>query len=140
MSLVFPLANTDDQTIQLDFPCADGPMEIVDNSLVRYVLQRVRMITVANTRVDSVRPDDRRMRDTLSGLDSKCTVTKDENVLSFYFDAPASLFGHEGVKRLMLCHSMFPTQGTVIIGCARCWLRTARTSACPVCRTQGVQV
>lgn len=119
-----------DQTIQLDFETIP-PTAIVEN--VRYAILRVRMITFSGETINSIQPDDVRMRETVRGLTN---LQLCRNVLCFNFDNgndPLCLFGIEGVKWLMLCYGMFPLEGWTTVTAELVEKTGMEAGFCPIC-------
>jgi len=117
--LTFRPVNTPETVFQLDFD-ASPPVVIVDSvEEERYAILRVRLFTVSSQQVDSIRPDDPRMYETLLGAQALVSsVHLNETVLCLNFDMnnnnPPRLFGiEEGIKRMMLCRSLFTQQQTL---------------------------
>jgi hypothetical protein len=126
--LSFRPVNTPETLFQLDFD-ASPPVAIV-NSVQRYAILRVRLFTVSSQQVDSIKPNDPRMYETLLGAEA-LSVHLNETVFCLNFDVsnPPHLFGiEEGVKRMMLCHSLFPQRLTIVTEPA-----SSNGELCPIC-------
>lgn len=113
--LVFRPVNNSSTAIELDFDARPPTLVVVADDQERrsvhysyYSILRVRLFTAVSSQqqIDSIEPDDPRMHATLLGARPE-SVHLNGNVLCLNFDArdPPCLFGHEGIKRMMLCHS-----------------------------------
>ncbi len=124
--LVLRPANTPGKTVQVEFPDAGPPVVNVDH--VKYAVERVRMITMTNAQeIDAIRPEDRRMRETMSGFSADTYVYNGYNVLCFNFHVlrRPCLFGYAGVRQLTLCYSVLPV---ALLGD-----NSKSKDSCPIC-------
>lgn len=145
--LTFRPVNTPETVFQVDFD-ASPPVAIVDSveEDERYAILRVRLFTVSSQQVDSIRPDDPRMYETLLGAQALVSsVHLNETVLCLNFDMnnnnPPRLFGiEEGIKRMMLCRSLFTQQQTLplpLVPVPPTIIIVANGETCPICLDAG---
>jgi hypothetical protein len=103
MPLTLRVANSGDQTVQLDLQTYP-PTAVIGSQV--YKIMIVKLITASNT-VHYIEPDDSRLHSTVSGFS---TVIHFGAVLLFDFDSqsPLNILGHDNITQLVLFHSFRP--------------------------------
>lgn len=101
MPLTLRVANTVDQTVQLDLQTYP-PTAVIGSQV--YKIMIVKLITVSDT-IHYIQPDDSRLHSTVSGFS---TVNHFGVVLLFNSQSPLNILGHDNITQLVLFHSFRP--------------------------------